>query len=168
MKVYISAGFTSQKRLRQYRDELWKMGHQVVSSWLDETAIPEGMDTVAFGRKLAVKDIAEIVAADVFVSDNHEPSTTGGLYIELGVALGRFQHIQVWEVGPHGRSPFHELMDRRFESWDDLLNHVRSFQVIAKEVPFSCPPSTESRGKMKVEAPGSRCYCYSFPCTCRG
>jgi len=154
VKVYISSGFTAQKRLRQYRDELWKMGHQVVSSWLDETAVPEGMDTAVFGRKLAVKDIAEIVAADVFISDNFDKTTTGGLFIELGVALGRFQHIQIWEVGPHGRSPFHELVDHRFETWEDLLAHVRSLQGPVPEVPFSCPPTTETRGKIEGAATG--------------
>lgn len=149
MKVYISASFTSQKRLRQYRDELWKMGHQVVSSWLDETAIPANMSPDAFIRKLAVKDIAEIVAADVLISDNHEPSTSGGMFIEMGVALGRFQHIQVWTVGPKGRSPFHELADRHFDTWEECLAYVRGLQTPAAWVPFSVPANTEIRGTMK-------------------
>ena len=150
MKVYISAGFTSQKRLRQHRDELWKMGHQVISSWLDETAMPEGMDAAAFGKKLAVKDIAEIVAADVLISDTFEPSTTGGLFVELGVALGRFQHMQVWVVGPNGRSPFHQLADRHFADWPELLAYVRGLQAPAPEPPPFSAPTPENRSNLDV------------------
>lgn len=126
MKIYISAGFTARERLRPIRDALWQMGHEVVSTWLDETAQPEAMDKHDFFRKLGIKDIAEVQAADLLISDHLEPSTSGGRDIEFGLALGRHQHIQVWMVGePPRLSPFHLLADRHFVDWVDLIGHMK-------------------------------------------
>lgn len=124
MRVYISASFVAQKRLRPVRDALWAMGHVVTSSWLDETEQPTGMPRESFLRKLGVKDLAEITEADLLINDLAEPSTSGGRDIEFGVALGRHQRCQVWIVGTP-RSPFHMLADRAFDNWEDALTAAR-------------------------------------------
>ena len=122
MKIYLSAGFAARNHLRPIRDRLWSMGHEVVSTWLDETARPAAMGLSVFHRKLGLKDFAEVAAADLLISDHLEPSTSGGRDIEFGIALGRFQHIQVWIVGtPPKVSPFHELADARFPTWEACL-----------------------------------------------
>lgn len=121
MKIYVSAGFTSQKRLQPLAATLWAKGHQVTSTWLHETTPPASMPADAFSRKLGIKDLAEIHAADLLISDRFEPSTSGGLYVEMGAALGRFQHCQVWVVGPRKPNPFDALADRVFETWEELL-----------------------------------------------
>lgn len=121
MKIYVSAGFTSQKRLQPLAASLWAKGHQVTSTWLHETTRPESMPGDAFNKKLGIKDIAEIQACDLLISDRFEPSTSGGLYVEMGVALGRFQHCQVWIVGPVQANPFDALADRTFTSWDEMV-----------------------------------------------
>ena len=121
MRIYLSASFVAQKRLRPIRDILWTKGHHVVSTWLDEQVQPPAMAQDVFHRKLGTKDIAEIVSCDLFIYDGIEPSTSGGRDTELGVALGRFQHCQVWGVGLTTLNPFRVLMDQRFETWDELL-----------------------------------------------
>src|SRR5689334_21956361 len=122
MKIYISAGFTARERLRPIRDRLWSMDHEVVSSWLDETAQPELMSRETFYRKLGMKDVAEVISADLLISDHLEPSTSGGRDIEFGVAPGRHQHCQLWIVGdPPRLSPFHLLADERFPDWEQAL-----------------------------------------------
>lgn len=131
MKIYISAGFTARERLRPIRDALWAMGHEVVSSWLDETAQPASMPRDVFFKKLGIKDVAEVQSADLLISDHLEPSTSGGRDIEMGVALGRHQHIQVWMVGePPRLSPFHLLADERFEDWEACLDYLRPGVVL--------------------------------------
>jgi hypothetical protein len=130
MKIYISAGFTERERLRPMRDELWKMGHQVVSTWLDESSRPSGMAQEIFYKKLGIKDVAEIIGADLLISDHMAPSTSGGRDIEYGVALGLHQHIQIWIVGePVRLSPFHVLADRRFLKWQELLDELREVKA---------------------------------------
>ena len=125
MRIYISASWVAQKRLRPHRDELWKMGHIVTSTWLDETEQPAGMPTPAFKKKLGIKDITEITDADLLINDLLEPSTSGGRDVEYGVALGRHQRCQTWIVGTPV-SPFHFLADSVFTTWDEVLEAARA------------------------------------------
>jgi hypothetical protein len=92
----------------------------VVSSWLDEIAIPQGMATATFWRKLAIKDLAEIKSAELFILDTTVMDARGGREVELGVALGAFQGKQIWIVGPT-INVFHTLADRQFNDWREVL-----------------------------------------------
>jgi len=123
MKVYLAARFETRATLRPVRDALWKMGHEVVSTWIDETVKPAGMDQSIFWKKLAIKDLAEIKSADLLVLDTHVGSERGGKEVEFGFALGGFQSKQVFIVGPI-RNVFHELCDRRFETWWQFLSYI--------------------------------------------
>ncbi|KKL23401.1 hypothetical protein LCGC14_2425710, partial [marine sediment metagenome] len=91
MKVYLACRFENRAKLRPIRDELWKLDYEVVSSWIDEVKRPEGMSQDIFYKKLAMKDIAEIKSADLFVLDTEVPSERGGKEVEMGLALGAFQ-----------------------------------------------------------------------------
>lgn len=124
VKIYISASFTAQRRLRSLRDDLWNKGHDVVSTWLDEQVMPAGMDQGTFFRKVGVKDVAEVASCDMLIYDGTEPSTSGGRDVELGIALGRFQHCQIWTVAVTKDNPFNLLADRRFATWEELLEAI--------------------------------------------
>lgn len=105
------------------RDALWAKGHEVVSTWLDEVAQPENLTKDEFYKKLAIKDVTELKGANLVIVDILEPSTTGGRDTELGLALGSFQSKQVFLVGtPY--SVFHQLADRVYSSWEELLNAI--------------------------------------------
>jgi nucleoside 2-deoxyribosyltransferase len=127
LKIYIASFFDTRTRLRPYRDQLWSLGHEVVSSWLDETAKPAGMSHDDFWRKLAMKDVAEVKSADLLIVDTMDVTPRGGREVELGVALASFQQKQVFIVGPV-RNVFHQLADRRFDSWDDCMVHVKGIE----------------------------------------
>lgn len=103
---------------------MWDMGHEVVSSWLNETAKPGGMSHADFMRKLAMKDMAEIQGADLLIQDTFKMSYRGGAATEFGLALHGFQTKQVWVVGPL-RSVFHYLCDRHFKSWKEALAELK-------------------------------------------
>jgi len=96
------------------------MGHDVVSTWLDESVPPPGMPRSTFEKKLGLKDLTESATADLVIVDLLEPSTTGGRYVEYGLALGRFQRQLVWLVGPL-EGVFHYLADASFKTWDECL-----------------------------------------------
>ncbi len=120
MKVYLAARFERRQEIRPVRDDLWKMGHEVVSTWFDEVARMEDMPIDTFYKKLALKDIAQIESADLFILDTEVPSERGGKEVEYGYAIGQFQRIMVWIVGP-ARNVFHQLADRRFDTWHECL-----------------------------------------------
>ena len=123
MKVYYAGFFDSQKRIRAEADKMWLKGHEVCSTWLYETSRPEGMTTDEFWKKLAIKDLAEINAADLLVLDTIDVTPRGGREVELGFALGRFQGKSIYMVGPV-RNVFHTLVDRKFDSYEDLMKDI--------------------------------------------
>jgi hypothetical protein len=121
MKVYLAATFTERERVRQYKDKLFQLGHEVISSWLDEIARPDFLTEVEFKKKLAFKDIVEVYAADLLIQDTEQSS--GGKNVELGVAFGQFHDKLIWTVGPP-TNVFQELVDRQFVTWEELLKYL--------------------------------------------
>jgi hypothetical protein len=83
------------------------------------------MTTEEFWKKLAIKDLAEINAADLLILDTQDVTPRGGREVELGFALGRFQSKNIYLVGPI-RNVFHTLVDRWFDDWDNLLSSLPS------------------------------------------
>lgn len=82
------------------------------------------MSTDTFYRKLAIKDLAEIRSADIFVLFTEDVSERGGKEVEFGFALGRFQGCLLYIVGPK-RNVFHQLCDRQFDTVGAFLCHVQ-------------------------------------------
>ena len=123
MKIYIASFFDTRERLHGPAATLWKMGHEVVSTWLYEVQKPALMSKEEFWRKLALKDLAEIKAADLLICDTFDVTPRGGREVEFGFALGGFQGKMVYVVGPV-RNVFHTLADKTFESWDECLRHI--------------------------------------------
>jgi hypothetical protein len=123
-KIYIASFFNTRARIRSMRDELWKLGYEITSSWLDETPKPQGMDLHDFFRKLAIKDIAEIQRADILIIDTIDVTPRGGREVEFGIALGQFQNKWLFLVGPK-RNVFHELVDQAFDDWEACLTFLK-------------------------------------------
>jgi nucleoside 2-deoxyribosyltransferase len=126
MKVYTAASFTDQARIRQFREPLFKLGHSVLSTWLDEQIKPVGMTNEQFNKKMAAKDLREIAAADCFILDLENPSKTMGKMVEFGFALAT--HKLIYIVAPEGSLTnghiFCLLADEIFPSWEALLAHM--------------------------------------------
>ena len=133
MKIYTAASFTEQTRIRQYKEPLFKMGHSVVATCLEEQVKPAGMTDEQFGRKMAAKDLQEVAAADCIILDLEAPSKTSGKMVEWGFALGK--HKLAYVVAPPGAlTPGHIfllLADKIFPSWDVLLEHFKITHTVA-------------------------------------
>lgn len=121
MKVYLSASFTQRLKMRPIRDKLWSMGHIIVSSWLDETVKPDFLSAHEWGRKLAEKDRAEVLSADLFLLDSESIST--GKAVELGLALGQFHLKLIWIVG-NPQHIFHHLADEILPDWESCFKKL--------------------------------------------
>lgn len=152
--IYLAGKYDmSKERLRAVRETLRSMGFVVTSSWLDETAtesfggssMPESSDASdAKMRANAIRDMREVLDADVFLLDTLDESASGGREVELGLAMATFlgdlslrldgddlelldhEHggdyckttLQI--VGPK-RNIFHHLAHFHYENWDEAL-----------------------------------------------
>lgn len=100
------------------------MGHQVTGTWLNEVAQPTHLSEDEWHRCLAVKDLAEVAAADCIICDLDGTSSTGGRYVEYGFALGRYNMLKI-VVGDNLYGVFNTLADQRFKNWDEVLNYLK-------------------------------------------
>lgn len=85
-KIYIAGKFEEQAIARAARTILEEKGHEVTSSWLDETPVDHAMTTEEEWRTIAYRDLRDLRAADTVVVLNAE-SGGCGMWIELGYAL---------------------------------------------------------------------------------
>lgn len=122
MKVYVSGTWTERARLRAMAERLRLLGHEVVSTWLDEQDRPEWMPERKWQERLGAKDVAEVCQADAIVMDADGASTTGGRYVEWGVACHPRSLILRVVVGTLPPTDiFGKLADHQFATWDDLF-----------------------------------------------
>lgn len=126
MRVYLSGTFTAQQRLRACAHEIWGQGHEIASTWLTESARPASLTDEQWLRRLATKDVAEVVLADCLILDLYGDSTTGGRYVEWGVASHPRDSKLRYTVGPRDKGCFHRLADRHFDTWEDLLIYFKT------------------------------------------
>ncbi len=131
MKIYIGGSFQSQKRLRPIRDQLWHLGHEIVGTWLDECAMPNGMTKGIFDKQLAIKDLTEVKSADCIIVDTFDPSTTGGRMVEWGYALG---HTKLRYVVGTNNCIFFQLADKVFAGWDELFKYFEANHTTEKYI----------------------------------
>lgn len=124
MKIYVSGTFSDQVRLREKAATLFSMGHQVTGTWLNEVKQPAHMTEKDWFTALAVKDLAEVAAADCIILDNDGSSTSGGRYTEWGFALGRFNMLKI-VVGQNHYGVFLQLADKLFTNWDEVFQYLK-------------------------------------------
>lgn len=126
IRIYCAATFSEQDRIRQYKEKLFKMGHVVISSWLDEQIKPVGMTEKQFAVKMANKDLREIMAADCFILDTKNPSKTAGKMVETGFAIANHKLFYVVGDVPD-EAIFCFLADKMFKDWDELFEFFETY-----------------------------------------
>lgn len=119
IRIYISGTFTAQARLRAEADALRNEGHGITSDWLYEPAKPASLNTDEWNAMLAAKDIAQVYAADCIILDTIGESTTGGRYVEWGVACAPGAPQLRYTVGGWP-GVFGTMAHRHFKDWVDL------------------------------------------------
>lgn len=122
MKIYVSGTYNDQKRLRAEASRLNALGHAITGTWLQEVQKPAVLEEADWHRCLAVKDLAEVAAADCIVCDLDGTSSSGGRYVEWGFALGRFNMLKVL-VGKSDWGVFNTLADAYFPTWDEVIEY---------------------------------------------
>jgi hypothetical protein len=123
MKIYVSGSWKARNRLRVRAEKLRAMGHQVLSSWLDEQDKPPHLTQAQWLRRVAERDTAEVVACDAIIMDVDDVSTTGGRYVEWGIACNPHATTLRVLVGiPPALDVFGKLADAWFPDWAALLD----------------------------------------------
>ncbi len=118
MKVYLAAPYGSRDAIRQYADQLTRIGFKVTSTWLDETHdINEGTQGAAADLpdaqvdKHARDDMRDIDRSDLlvlFTAASVGAEGGGGRHVETGYALAKIGPRYVIVVG-EPENVFHRL-----------------------------------------------------------
>jgi len=132
VKVYIAGSFPSRERLRLEATRLYALGFEIVSSWLNEVQKPAHMTMEIFHKKLAIKDVSEVLSADLLIVDNLDDLSRGGKSVEMGLALGAFQSSLIYRIGP-ATNVFHQLADQVFKNWDECMAYCKEHHSQNKE-----------------------------------
>lgn len=117
MKIYIAAMYSLKDQMREYRDRLRADGHEIVSTWMDETHDATSCLADISPNLLAQyarNDLKEIAACDVILFFSEEPTVPtrrGGRHVEFGYALAWKKKIVV--CGPQ-ENIFHLLPQIQF------------------------------------------------------
>ena len=119
MKIYIAGAFESQARLQPLRDLVEALGHEVISTWLDEASLLP--PTPKESRAYAVRDLGEIRVCDLLILDTFDTNERGGREFEAGVAFA--DGVRLVRVG-RSRNVFHELL-MAYETWEAMLEWLR-------------------------------------------
>jgi len=122
MRIYIASFFNTRARLQHPVQTLQGLGHRIVSSWLKESREGKGPDAatkIADYKSeelqgFAIRDIGEIVIADLVICDTIDETPRGGREVEIGIALGLGKPF--WIVGPR-RNVFHYVAEKQFSEW---------------------------------------------------
>ena len=125
MKIYLAASFTERKRIRIQREKLADLGHQVISSWLEEPPKPAHMDIDSYERKMAVKDLQELATTHCFILDLKNGNATMGKMVEYGYAIATGKILYVVGIPPK-HSIFTLLADKLFRDWDEAIKYIKA------------------------------------------
>lgn len=135
MKIYVSGTFTDQARLRLEAIKLLGEGHEVTGSWLQESKKPEQLSYDEWMFHLATKDVAEVFAADCIICDLDNPSTSGGRYVEWGVACHPRSTMLRFTVGgaihkegSYVYGCFNHLAHKTFRNWDEVHAYLKGIK----------------------------------------
>lgn len=130
--IYIAARFVRQEEMRQYRDELVRMGFFVTSRWLDGHKIPEGISEAEMNRmriRLAQEDLEDVARADTVLlfteAIQHEvKGGRGGRHFEAGYGFAMGKKLTI--IGPTENIFYYAANIKRYFDWHDFIEHIKS------------------------------------------
>ena len=125
MNIYLAGRFSTGPRLRVIRTQLENLGHVVTSTWLDEpSSLSFEKLTDKERRSFAARDLFDIGQSQVLALDLLRAPSRGGCEVEFGFALSSPRYKTTYIVGAP-RNIFHFLAAKTFDSWEELICHVK-------------------------------------------
>lgn len=126
-KIYLAASYLRGIEMRNYREMLHILGHEVVSSWLNAHEQIGDMELCSYLRNLcAMRDVTDVFSAEVmfFFSESPTEVTTGGRHVEFGIALAK--GIPIFVIG-HKENIFHYLGGpiQHFDDFEEAIAELK-------------------------------------------
>jgi hypothetical protein len=121
MRVYVAGRWSQKEYLKEIREKLSLMGHEVTSRWLD---LEKTEYDVSMKPQQALDDCHDVDTAQVLIAV-FQPEVTGyqGTLFEIGLAMGIGLQVVVLGFIPH--FVFYYLPTiRRYDSWDHFRHSV--------------------------------------------
>lgn len=122
MRVYLSARYDRRFDLCLLQSDLARLGHLVVSRWINGSTEVLGDETLEALSNIARKDTLDLWGADCLIAFTEPPgpnSSLGCRHIELGFALAWEKRVIV--VGPV-ENAFHALPSiERYPTWIECM-----------------------------------------------
>jgi hypothetical protein len=99
--IYLCARFGRQAELRDHRATLQALGYHVTSHWLDEPDEAPAPPPLDLERRLALRDIEDLLASDTLLAFTEDAGPgagrgRGGRHVELGMALLLKHRSDAW------------------------------------------------------------------------
>ncbi len=101
MKIYLAASVTYAEETAAIAEDIRNIGHEVTSHWHDSVPLggflgsEEIENYQAKSQSGAFMDMSGILDADLIVVFTKKTSTTGGMHVEFGIAIGLEKKIVV-------------------------------------------------------------------------
>jgi hypothetical protein len=131
MKIYLAARYSRHPEMREVRDILMKLGHEVTSHWIDqhggnllESIVQSKLNSDPEGSSVyAIKDVEDVMRSDIIISFTSEDGGgKGGRHVEFGLAIGLGMRIVL--IGPR-ENVFHCLpIVEHYQTLSDFLQVI--------------------------------------------
>jgi len=134
MRFYLSARYSRGDELREVRERLQSLGHEVASRWLDTTWTESDAHGSAAAppemcEEHAIADLEDVLACDSLVAFTNGERGRGGRHVEYGAALATGKQIVV--IGPREHIFHHHPAVKVFATLDAFLAHLEGSHVEA-------------------------------------
>ena len=150
MKAFVSGQLKEKKAVREAYAQLAKMGIGVTHDWTNTDDLGSYSKHSKEASSRAVRDIQGVCEAEFYILLTDNKICGKGMYVELGVALARYELTgspMVFVVGPmnHASIFYYHPVIRHFPSIDSCIEHIRHAYVEASQ-----PPSRNKQSRRKV------------------
>ena len=140
VKIYLGATYSRRGEMRDVRDDLVVMGYGVTSTWVDDHAllgdgfgVPQLMADPDAARLQALRDAAQLAAADTMISFTDGLLGRGGRHVEFGMAYAWEKRLIV--VGPR-EHVFHMLYPTEvYPDWSTLHKTMATWARDMRDAP---------------------------------
>lgn len=135
MKIYLAGRYSIRDQLKEHRDTLHMLGHEVTSRWLDfEDENPDQFAdeharntdsshvSAEFRKFVAQMDVDDVKAAHVVMLFTNELGRRGGMFVEWGIGIALDKVLVL--IGPEINVFQHYPGTLQFNSFKEALDHV--------------------------------------------
>ncbi len=145
MNIYLAASYSRRLEMVEHAEELRRLGHTVVSSWISgkhEHNSEHGVQADELAeederQQWALEDIVDLIAADTLVAFTEDPGRVGrnrgGRHVELGFAIGWAEAAATFSIDDDKRvvvigpreNIFHCLpYVEQYDAWEQFIAYL--------------------------------------------